>query len=761
MPGKTLHNEQLNQLQKKVGTGINVKNIQDTLVKAWEDDKSKEKLRFLDQYRKTFKNVLKTWLEKDITECYISRENRTPNITQILSNTDKYIKTATMSLIPEIVSDENLVNQMTFGFMQRDQLVDEITSVTNKHSNINSMERNIYGDHKKQAYNKYYNKWQTEKVDNITKTAFDNEAFSKLSRYDQVNYLIALDEHLKKKYNVSQKDVNNDKINIENAINQCKINLNFDKDSSVQDIACTEYQKKYDSINSSNNISNSINESIRLYNNVQNATKRDIDEFKKLKQKFDSDNEEIGLNDLFDSQQEKIANERKQRRLVNEQKADNTIGEVGNFIQAEDKIVEISKVEENINRYRIYSDSISNFNKEFDLKLSSRVLYDHIEKNTKALIDAKNEKTKYLDKNNVVVIENGKETVYNAKEYFKETPDFADGGIVIVKDGNQTRRYKAQEYFDTHETANEHKAYEEISKLYSKIYKDACANNKQKLYNECDTPNFADIATKTDKLFKLAMYSSNVFEDRTNSEIVQKCAFGGLSSEKLSQIAVQSDSGLWNMKQNTHTAWTNQIKNAKNIYKAWEKEKPNNSNMSEKIKTVLQENIDGFKAGNLPKKVLLDHTIAADALFKKQYKSFTSKLFNLKSYRTEKKAIEECRKAMGIGPKESFKTHMNKEYTDQIKNMKVNEVNRNIIKTVDNIDSFEITKQKLDSQRKMTIENERNKQMRELDEILKSGREPLNIDELNEKKKIVNEKPRSKPVVQEKQIQVNKNLSNK
>ena len=327
------------------------------------------------------------------------------------------------------------------------------------------------------------------------------------------------------------------------------------------------------------------------------------------------------------------------------------------------------------------------------------------------------------------------------------------GGIVCEKNGDSIKKYKASEYYETHETAKEKQGYEALEKMYKRAFTDACTKAKAQTYKDVKAVDFAKVAKETDDLFKTAMYTAGVFDNEKNNEILFKGSFGGLGPERLAEIAHTASGANWDLNPNGDEAWKLQSQKAKAILLDW-KVKSKGSDVTKILKEDLDKKVLDYSKGQIDKKQLLDYTIAAEANVQREYNTFTKRLLSFGKSGQQQKAILKCRKALGIGEHDSLRAHMGKLYQDQKQQMS----KENILKSLNGLmeKSLDISSSKkaLDIEHQILKDKELAQALQKQEEIKRSKRKPIVIEELNEKNIILSSNPKSKPVVP----QNNKNL---
>lgn len=520
--------------------------------------------------------------------------------------------------------------------------------------------------------------------------------------------------------------------------------------------------------------------------------------------------------------------------------SDDTAEMVGDFFMQEELTQEIQETKETPNRKeRVFlQDKVAKFNEEYSLNMNHNKLRTSIEQLSSLMIKAREEKQRFLDENSVVVIENGKETCYDAKEYYQEKVDEANktcaeeiqrieeerqraekeymkllnsieknmgdleqvtverlkadnekafqeknadfdkaiakarkdlqeslsavqGGIVIEKDGNKEKQYTAKRYYETHETQKEQYAYGEYQRMFTRVYKDACKNVKERNYPEGKVADFSHVAKDIDQLFKSAMYLSNVYDNDKNREIVQKCNFGGLSAERLAEFAAHIDGDNWTKEQHRDEVWSKQSGNAQKLLTEWQQEAKNNKKVKsgDKIKGTLETRLKSFNKGEITRKQLLDYMLAGEVHMRMSYPSNFSKVRHLIQYNRARNAMLKCRTAIGLTENSSLRIAMNEEYIKMAESMSKEKIFKSVEKRMDYALDFKTEKLAFEKEHQTVQDRELARKVSDLENLKAKDREPITIPGLDERKLILTQEPRVKPIVPVAQQQLSLNAS--
>lgn len=319
------------------------------------------------------------------------------------------------------------------------------------------------------------------------------------------------------------------------------------------------------------------------------------------------------------------------------------------------------------------------------------------------------------------------------------------GGIVIEKNGNDVKQYSSSRYYETHETKKEQYAYGEYQKMYSLLYKDACKNIKQRNYPKGKETDVAAIAKDVDTLFKSAMYISKVYDNDKNVEIIQKSSFGGFSAEKLAALATEQKGDPWLLNQSSEAVWAKQVSQAKGIISQFKEaeESKRAKNPSMMVKLTLDKKRDEFAKGLITRKQLLDYMLAADSHIQDRYPTRWDRWNRSTQYKREKNALNECYQALGLNPGDSLRVAMNQEYTRMANNMSKEEIFKSIGAKMNGAGNFKEQQTTMSKAHQIVQDRILAEKTRRLDELRAQGKEPISIDSLDERKNILNQKPRS------------------
>lgn len=755
---------------------------------AWEKDKSTAKVEFLGTYGKIFRSTLEKWTIHEAEAAFQSRSDTMPNFGKNLLCVEQNLKLSAMALIPELRENKDVLSNMTFGGVQPNALNKEFTSVTRQFTLPKKIEKAV-AEREQQAYKTYADKWANLTVRRITEVAYSEEKLASMSRDEKINYRLALGVYLSKmsgkKEVVDNKEVvvgqkiGDKEIDlIESAIAVFNTDLKWYKNSSIVDNLGDEYSRQASKIHDQDRIYREVQQTITAYNQSPNPAADEITKYKLLHE---------------DAQKVKADKE----RTIENSFEDEAVSAVGDLFAIAEAEAELNDVYTSKER-TFLNQKVDRFNETYKMRIGQEKFRTSIDQVSRLMMSAREEKERFLDPENVVVIENGKERVVRAEEYFateiaeveKQYQDSlsalegkersADlerqkkeiekehktglarlhGGIVIEKNGDVATRFVASDYFDTHETTHEQYAYSEYQKMYGRIFADACRSVKEENYAKGTPVNYGEVAKDVDEMFKSAMFESRMYDNAKNEEMVEKCNFGGFSTEQLANIAVGVKDEKWSLNQKSEQAWQQQSDMAKKILSDWhqaEKQKGAQSSTFNVQKDLLTKS-QAFKNGEIGKKELLDYTLAAESHLQRNFNGRWKKLFNFIQYRNEMAAIRGCRSMLGLNEKASLRAELSNIYAASASQMQKENVFQAMDEVVGNSLSFDTAKEKFETEHKQVKDAVKEQKQAAFNDLMESGREPLVIEELDERKAILHQGPRVKPIGGQVQLMQNRNL---
>ena len=803
MPNQTIYLNAIQKLEKEVGISLlDSKEVAKKLQDAWRNDNSQGKVDYLDAYREVFRGVLAKLSDRAISIAFQARADEKADLKTCLLKAETTLKICAMALIPELRENEDVLSNMTFGMMTPARLKMEFSTARAKYLTPKAA-KEAMPKAKETVYNKYKSEWQLSTVRKITELVWDKTALDLMSREQKIEYAVALDAYRNDPTLVPPLGEQN-KTLIDDALNRWKQELGVAKEDPMEDLITNQYYQYAETLGESEWIDVEINAAIAEYNKTPTPAKQEVAHYKEVEnivkewEHLHKEKEGVIKNDLTDDavemagelfQQEELAYDLKEAPThrerefltgkvdafnkeyslrVNREKLSSTVEQLSKLmVQAreekeqflsKDNVVLIENGEEKcLTAKEYYKESIDKANKEFMEKLVTleeertqaekeyNEMLGKLERNKDSVGEIASQKVKE-DAQNIL---NGKNADINQrieaeKKALQEELDKFKGGIVIEKSGNDTKEYKSSRYYETHETKNEQYAYGQYQLAFSKVYKDACKNVKEQNYADGKETNFAKIANDVDRLFKSAMYLSNVYDNEKNAEIIQKCSFGAYSAEQLASFVSNFENDSWARNQSDEQLWAKQSSKAKNILSQWAKEEVSSPKVkpADRIKNALDEKRAKFVKGDITKKEMLDYMAAAQAHIMDKYPTAGKKFFNLIQYNREKNALNECRKAMGLSENASLRIAINQEYERVAKRMSKEEVFKSIRVRMNNAPNFKLEKRELEQEHQIVQDRVVAEKTAKLDGLKAKDKEPISIPELDERKAIINAMPR-------------------
>ena len=814
MPKKKIYYDSINNLEKDMGFSfIDKEQVAKRLQEAWKKDTTPEKFDYLKEYREVFRNVLTTWSEHELSKAFHTRSEKMPDFKKCLLKTDKALKMSALALIPALRDNEEVVFHMTFGFIDPRKLQEEFMPLSRKYLTHRAAE-DAAKKRKSEAYDKHKKDFLTATTRKIADLVRDKDALQAMSFDEKIDFALALEAHRNDKNRAIPLSQTEEAL-IDEALGLWKKEIGCARDEELDDFVAGKYFVYAQKLGTNEWIEEEVNNAISEYNKTPNAIKQEIAEYK----------------------QQESALQEKEHSVRNEGVTDESAEMVGELFAADDLKHEIDARATTKERL-FFEQKVAQFNKTYSQRVNSDSVYGYVKELGSLMIKAREEKERFLSKDSVVVIENGKEICYNAKDYFKETIQEAnkkylekitkieeqllqadkvreraveemanlenvltakqleesklaaektykdkmaeieksraeakkeleqdlsatEGGIVIEKNGQTTKRHKASRYYETHETKKEQYAYGEYQKIYARLYKDAAISLKEKNYKKGKVTNFSVIAKDVDMMLKSAMFISNVYDNEKNREVLQKCNFGGFSAEKLAAIVSDIPGDSWAINQSSEAAWNKQVAVAQEIFSGWKETWTKNPKITpaNMVAETLNKRREMFSKYEISKKEMLDYAIAAETHLNQTFPAGAKRFFSFLQYRRERNALLECRKALGLGEHDSLRVAMNNEYDRMSKYMSKEEAYTSIGQKIYSTPGFQEEKKELEREHQIVKDEVIAKKTAELEEWKAKGKEPTTIHELDEREKILNEKPRVKPIPKPQQLQQNLNLN--
>lgn len=743
------------------------------LLDAWEKDETQAKNNFLQTYNSIFKETLKRWTEREFQNFHRTNTEEYPSLAKNLMDMERNMKNCALALIPELrhKSYEDVLFSMTFGNMDKNKIVSEFNATARRYATIKTNEDTAKW-RQESAYDKVKDEWKNMLVRNITDLAYDKKKLQVMSQDEKIDYLCALNEY-KREMLGEEKEVDGKvlpavrKIGdkeidlIDNAISSLMDEVGFDKRISLNENIAGIYHNRGQLLNDRQKVGSEVNKAIEELNKNVNIAQNDIEKY----------NASANTIKEFKSKRERVVDVK--------EVTDDTLEAVADMFSIEEKKAELK---DDVSKEKKFLDAnVEAFNKKYGIELSEDKFYTSIDQLSRMMMNAERQKEDFLDPDKVVVIQDGKETCYDSKSYYKEVflkneanknskityKNFLEkeyyknhAGRVFEINGEQVRSFKAGEYFETHETSSEKYVYSEYQRLYARIYKETCEKNKERGYAGAKETNFTVVTKDVNELFKSAMFTTRLYDNPNNRVIVEKCSFGGFTIEQLSNIANSAKGGAWALDQKSEEAWRIQSEGAKSILKDWTKNEKSESigTSVSRIQSDLTAKINAYKKGEINKKELIENTIAGEAHLNSTFDTRRKRIFSFIQYRKELSALKQCRATLGLHENDSLRVALSNGYVAVSKEMNSEKIFSSVSKAVEESPTYESDKERLTAAHKAVKESVMAEKQRELDEMLAKGREPIEIPELDERKNIVNGEPRSKAIEAQLDLQLNVGL---
>lgn len=759
MPNNIIFNNCINNIESTLGITVDRQEWKELFEEGWKNDLSDNKQVFYKNYKNLFSKTLNQAVKKAVEENYLSKSDKVIDFGEKLSCLDSNIKTCAMAFISEIREDKKNLSAISFGGKNVNDLSAEITSVTHEYSTHKKAEQAVES-RREIAYNKYEKDWALKPVRNITSVAFDDKKLSDLSQEEKIDYVLALmiykDQMSGKKVTLNSKEIvghkrlgEHEEGLVNSAIDQLFKDLKWDKTASLTDNLAPLYYEQGAKINDKGRINEQVSKPVNNYRKSLDLAEKEINDFNKL------------LIDTTAFKKEQESKPKKEFSAKEEEEMALAVGDMFAVIDSENELKNDKKIEpEYLNQ------KISSFNAVYNLRVNPQKLRSSVEQLARLTMIAKSQKENFLDPDTVVVIKNGKERFFNKKSYLKDERNKDkkfEGGFVIERKDKTVRRYDAKEYYKTHLTQKESYVVQEIKKTYGQMFAEACSKAKIRNYASGRPTDFAQIAKNVDDLFKTVLYDAGIYKNDNRKEVADKFSFGGFTAEELTQIATKVNGGDWELDQKSEKAWNLQNEGSKRILNNWLKKEAGDFFVRSSVNRV-QKSLSVYKKefenGIIDKKRLLEYTIAGEAHLNKKFNTGGKKVFSFIQYRKEKNAINECRKVLGLTEKQPLRAELTKVYEQANLKMSKDNVLQSMQKVMSESLDFKKTKERLDKEHEFVRDRAQKQRQEDLDKLIASGREPLNIEALNEKNAIVNAQPRGEKVKQQSVVK-NKELQHK
>ena len=811
MPNRTIYLNVVKDIEKNTSLG-NQMDLEKRLQEAWERDESEEKSDFLAEYRNIFQVVLKAWTGNEVARVLRSLSGEKPKFQQCLLAVDESLKLCAMALLPKLRDNEDILSNMTFGVMEKSKLKGELVSARGAVASPRTAEKEMKA-RQAEAYSRYKDSWKKTPAQDIADLVKNEGKLRSMSEKEKTDCALAInfycnDQSLETPLKEDEKRL------LSAAVAEWKKVLGCPNDESLEEFVGAQYFNHAQKIADDEWLMKEINGAIAEYNKHPNPSKQEIEKYKELEQKTAQSKKEserkqystnitddmsVMVGDFFMREEltQELAEEtlRKERKMLTEKLAETnkkylmrisgeklrtSIEQISSLMVkareekekflSKDSVIVIENGEEKVYSVQeYYKTDIEESNKKY-LEIVNQVEAEreNIKHKYDKVLQTTDKTENELGKEMAESLRQGAERVYkeesaaldrelaSANRGLREQQEAYQGGIVVEKNGDTIKRYKSSEYYETRETQKEQTAYSEYQKMFAKVFEDACKNAREKDYLKGKITDYASIAKDVDSLFKTAMYVAGVYENPKNKEFVQKCSFGGFSTEQLAESVANIKGDLWSENQSSEQAWTHQKAEAKRIVAEWvDAEKTNpKAKSGELIQETLEKRRQEYKKGLISKKEMFDYMIAAEAHLQKR-----SAVFSITS--TGKRAMAElnlCRLVTGLKSNDSLRVAMNTEYAKMANSLYKEKIFRTIQDSVGTLHNFETEKDMLNKKHQEVKEGIRAEKQKMLDKLRAEDREPISIPALDERKTILHQKPRVQQIKPPAQMQKNLNL---
>ena len=454
MPNTRIYSNLIKDFEKNASSSIiDANKVAKKLKDAWKNDKTEAKLDYLSTYREIFSEVLKKYADNEIYVSLFNLKEEMPSLRDCLLKTDETLKFCALSLIPELREKEDVLSHMTFGVIEPTNLKNEFLWVKSTYLNTRNSDK-LMEKRKNDAYERYKVGWQKTLTRNITAVVYDKDAIELMSKSDKIDFALALETY-RNDTNKKPAFDSNEKALIDDALVAWKGEIGCDKDLSINEFVAGEIFNSSKKIGENNWIENQVNDAIFEYNKEPNPAKKEIENFKKVEEE----------NAKLQKSQDTI-------------EADQMAEALGDFFMQEELIQDLGE-NSDIKERLLLEEKVDNFNKTYSLKLNHHKLRTSVEQLSTLMIKAQEEKRLFLDENSVVVIENGKETCYTAKDYFKdkilEANQTCVDKINKIEDERKRAEDERKNYFkklDLQDNIGDKEVIEELKNEYEKKFKE-------------------------------------------------------------------------------------------------------------------------------------------------------------------------------------------------------------------------------------------------------------------------------------------------
>jgi hypothetical protein len=402
MPNKEIYLNTINEIEKEVGVAfIDRHEMAKQLQDAWKNDPSEGKVNYLDAYRKVFSSVLAKFSDHAFFVAFKARSDKMADLKNSLLKTEKLLKTCAMALIPELRENEDALSNMTFGVLTPERLKNEFFTARKKYLNLAAPKKAMEA-RKADAYKKYGKEWLKTTVRKIAELVRDKEALQLMSLDEKLDYVMALDTY-RKDPNLNPPLGEGDKDLLDDAVKGWEQEFNCSYNDIEELVMNQHFQYAQGQFAKDEWVAAEIDAAIAEYNKTPTPAKQEIAQYK-----------------------ETVETTAQLNKLQDEVTMEEAAVSLGDFFIQEELKVDIEQEGRPYKEYAYLEDKVKSLNEQYSTRVNVHKVRTTVEQLSRLMIQAREEKERFLSKDNVVVIENNEEKCYSAKEYYKDVIENAN-----------------------------------------------------------------------------------------------------------------------------------------------------------------------------------------------------------------------------------------------------------------------------------------------------------------------------------------------
>jgi hypothetical protein len=191
------------------------------------------------------------------------------------------------------------------------------------------------------------------------------------------------------------------------------------RDEVVAEFVAGQYYAYAQKLGEEEWLDTQVNEAITEYNQNPNPAKQEIERYKEVERTTEKVDSAPAI-------------------------TDDAAEMVGDFFMQEELQQEVKEIPNRKERVFL-QDAVEKFNRDYSLDINHNKLRTSVEQLSALMIEARKEKERFLDEDSVVVIENGKETCYTAREYYKDKIDEANRAYMQELQKIEAERQREEE----------------------------------------------------------------------------------------------------------------------------------------------------------------------------------------------------------------------------------------------------------------------------------------------------------------------------